>query len=77
MWNLFIHQQQSISHDMLQNFRNGILAVNQQQLARVAQVYLKQAFPSSSVGVLAGEDMFNKAQVRLKDMNMQMKRLGN
>jgi Zn-dependent M16 (insulinase) family peptidase len=62
---------------MLQSFRNGILAVKQEQLAQVAQTYLKQAFPSSSVGVLAGEEMFNKAQVRLKQMNMQMKRLGS
>ena len=73
----FIHQQQGVNHDMLQRFRNGILAVKQEQLAHVAQTYLKQAFPSSSVGVLAGEEMFNKAQVRLKQMDMQMKRLGS
>ena len=62
---------------MLQNFRNGILAVKQEQLAKVAQTYLKQALPLSSVGVLAGEEMFNKAQGRLKQMGMQMKRLGS
>jgi hypothetical protein len=73
----FIHQQQGVNHDMLQSFRNGILAVKQEQLAHVAQTYLKKAFPSSSVGVLAGEEMFDKAQVRLKQMNMQMKRLGS
>jgi Zn-dependent M16 (insulinase) family peptidase len=73
----FIHQQQGVSHDMLQTFRNGILAVDQEKLAHVAQTYLKQEVSSSSVGVLAGEEMFNKAQTRLKQMNMQMQRLGS
>jgi Zn-dependent M16 (insulinase) family peptidase len=71
----FIHQQQGVNHDMLQNFRNGILAVKQEQMTHVGKTYLKQAFTSSSVGVLAGEELFKKAQVRLKQMNMQMKRL--
>jgi Zn-dependent M16 (insulinase) family peptidase len=73
----FTHQQQGLNHDMLQSFRDGILAVKQETLVHVAQTYLQQAFPSSSVGVLAGEDMFNKAQVRLKQMSMQIKRLGH
>ena len=73
----FIHQQQGVSHDMLQTFRNGILTVNQKQLAHVAEKYLKQECTSSSVGILAGEEMFNQAQARLKEMDMQMKRLGS
>ncbi len=72
----FIHQQQGVSHDMLQTFRNGILAVNQKQLAHVAERYLRQSFDSSSVGVLAGEAMFKQAQTRLKEIDMQIKRLG-
>lgn len=72
----FIHQQQGLSHEMLQNFRDRILAVDQKQLAHVAQAYLDQGYSSSSVGVLAGDEMFSKAEKTLQRINMQMKRLG-
>jgi Zn-dependent M16 (insulinase) family peptidase len=73
----FIHQQQGLSYDMLQAFRDGVLAVNQEKLVHVAKTYLKQGLASSSVGVLAGEEMFSKAEGALKQINMQMKRLGH
>ncbi len=60
---------------MLQNFRKGILAVNRKQLNHVAQTYLKQGVAASSVGILAGDEMFNKAQATLAQLKMQMKRL--
>lgn len=73
----FVHQQQGISHEMLQTFRNGILAMDQKKLVHVAQTYLEQGFDSSSVGILAGDEMFSKAEETLTQMNMQMKRLGS
>ena len=73
----FIHQQQGLTHEMLQSFRNGVLAMDQKKLTHVAQTYLDQGFASSSVGVLAGEEMFANAEKALSEMNMQMKRLGN
>jgi Zn-dependent M16 (insulinase) family peptidase len=62
---------------MLQAFRNGILEVNQKQLSDVAQLYLQQGFAGSAVGILAGDEMFNKAKKALQQMNMQEKRLGS
>ncbi|MDH3454568.1 MAG: peptidase M16, partial [Desulfuromonadales bacterium] len=73
----FIHQQQGVSHAMLQSYRNGILAMDQQKLAHAAQTYLQQGFAASSVGILAGDEMFGKAQQVLAKLNMQMKRLGS
>jgi hypothetical protein len=73
----FIHQQQGLTHEMLQSFRNGILAMDQKKLVHAAQTYLEQEFDSSSVGILAGDEMFSKAQKTLAQMNMQMKRLGS
>ena len=71
----FLHQQQGMTHDMIQAFRNGILAVNRKQLARVAQSYLEQPFEDSSVGILAGEEMFGKAERTLSRLQAQIKRL--
>ena len=71
----FIHQQQGITHEMIQSFRNGILAVDQKQLSRVAQAYLEQAFADSSVGILAGDAMFENAKEVLNKIKMQMMRL--
>jgi hypothetical protein len=73
----FINQQQGLTHEMLQSFRDGILAMDQKKLARVALLYLDQGFASSSVGILAGDEMFSKAEETLTKMNMQMKRLGS
>jgi Zn-dependent M16 (insulinase) family peptidase len=71
----FIHQQQGITHEMIQAFRNGILAMDQKKLALVAQTYLEQAFTESSVGILAGDVMFEKAADALSRIKMQKKRL--
>ena len=71
----FIHRRQGLSHSMLQAFRDGILAVDQQSLQRVAQTYLDQGFAASAVGILAGEEMFGKAQGSLQKLGMQIKRL--
>ena len=73
----FIHQQQGLTHEMLQSFRNGILAMDQKKLAHAAQTYLQQGFAASAVGILAGDEMFGKAEGVLAKMNMQMKRLGS
>ncbi len=73
----FVHQQQGLTHEMLQSFREGLLAMDQKQLVQAAQLYLDQGFASSSVGVLAGDEMFSKAEETLTKMNMQMKRLGS
>jgi len=70
----FIHQQQGMTHDMIQTFRNGILEVDQKQLARVAQTYLDEPFADSSVGILAGEEIFSKAEETLSSLNTRMKR---
>ncbi len=72
----FVHQQQGLTHDMLQTFRNGIIAMDQKKLAHAAQTYLQQGFASSAVGILAGDEMFSQAEAVLVQMNMQMKRLG-
>jgi len=70
----FIHQQQGMTHDMIQTFRNGILEVDQKQLARAAQTYLEENFIGSSVGILAGEEIFSKAEETLSSLNTRMKR---
>ena len=71
----FLHQQQGMTHDMIQTFRNGILSVDRKQLARVALTYLEQPFQDSSVGILAGEEMFGKAEKTLSRLHTQIKRL--
>jgi len=71
----FTHQQQGMTHNMIQAFRNGILSVDQKQLTRVAQTYLEQLFKDSSVGILAGEEMFSNAEETLSVMSTRMKRL--
>jgi Zn-dependent M16 (insulinase) family peptidase len=73
----FVHQQQGLTHEMLQTFRNGIIAMDQKKLAHAARTYLQQGFASSAVGILAGDEMFSKAEEALAQMNMQMKRLGS
>ena len=73
----FVHQQQGLTHEMLQAFRNGILSTTQEKLAHVAQVYLEQGFTSSSIGVLAGDEMFGKAETALAKLGIEMKRLGS
>ena len=73
----FVHQQQGLTHEMLQAFRNGILTMDQKQLAHAAQAYLQQGYTSSAVGILAGDEMFSKAQEVLVKMKMQMKRLAS
>ncbi len=73
----FLHQQQGVTHEMLQAFRNGILGTDQKQLGHVARTYLEQGFAASSVGILAGDEMFSKAQQPLAQMNMQSERLGS
>jgi hypothetical protein len=60
---------------MLQSFRNDILDMNQKKLVHAAQTYLERGVASSSVGILAGDEMFSKAQETLAQMDMQMKRL--
>ncbi len=73
----FIHQQQGMTHAMLQAFRNGILGIERKQLGHVARTYLEQGLAASAVGVLAGDEMFSRAQQTLAKMNMQMQRLGS
>jgi hypothetical protein len=73
----FVHQQQGVSQELLQSFRDGILAMDQKKLVHAAQTYLDQGFSESSVGVLAGDEMFEKAEGSLKKMKMQLKRLEN
>jgi Zn-dependent M16 (insulinase) family peptidase len=73
----FVHQQQGVTHGMLQAFRNSILGTDRKQLGHVARTYLEQGFAASSVGVLAGDEMFSKAQQPLSLIDMQMKRLGS
>jgi Zn-dependent M16 (insulinase) family peptidase len=71
----FLHQQQGMTHDMIQAFRNGILLVDQKQLAAVAQTYLEQPFKESAVGILAGEEMFSKAETALSRLHTRVMRL--
>jgi Zn-dependent M16 (insulinase) family peptidase len=71
----FLHKQQGVTQEMLQDFRNGLLAVNQEQLHNTAQKYLQHRVSDSSIGILAGDEMFKNAQMRLSKMKMQMKRL--
>jgi Zn-dependent M16 (insulinase) family peptidase len=73
----FVHQRQGLTHELLQAFRDGLLAVDREQLGRVARTYLDWGFAGSSVGVLAGDQMFAKAQPTLAGMRMEMQRLGN
>jgi Zn-dependent M16 (insulinase) family peptidase len=73
----FVHQQQGVTHEMLQNFRDGLLAVNQKQLRAAARNYLESGIDASSIGILAGDEMFSKAEKSLTQINMLMKRLGN
>ena len=71
----FIHRRQGLSHDMLQAFRDGVLAMDQARLAQAAQTYLQQGFAASSVGILAGDEMFRQAAGPLKQLGMQIKKL--
>ncbi len=71
----FLHQQQDLTQEMVQQFRNRILETNQQQLSRVARTYLQEAHENSSIGILAGEEMFDQASAKLSQINMQMKKL--
>ena len=71
----FLHQQQGMTGDMIQAFRNGILKADRAQLTRVAQTYLEQPFQESSVGILAGDEMFGKAQNALSKLHTLVKRL--
>lgn len=71
----FLHQQQGITHDMIQKFRNGVLAVKPNAINRVALIYLKEGKNVRSTGVLAGDQMFNEASTTLDKMKMVMKSL--
>lgn len=71
----FVHQQQGLTREMLDNFRQGIITMNQDKLVHAAESYLKQGLSSSAIGVLAGDEMFSKAAQTLAKMNMEMKRL--
>jgi Zn-dependent M16 (insulinase) family peptidase len=71
----FLHQQQGLTHEMVQQFRDRILETNQQQLSRVARTYLQEAYENSSIGILAGEEMFEQAAAKLSQINMQMMKL--
>ncbi len=71
----FVHRQQGLDHAMRQAFRDGVLATDRDRLAQVAQTYLQQGYAASSVGILAGEEMFQKAEGSLKQLGMQIKRL--
>lgn len=72
----FVHQQQGITQEMLQTFRNGVLSIDQEKLVHVTQAYLDRGFTSSAVGILAGDEMFSKASETLANLSMQIKRLG-
>jgi len=71
----FVHQQQGLTHAMVQTFRDRMIAVDQTQLVHAAETYLEQAFTASSTGILAGEDMLSKAEATLARMKTKMKRL--
>ncbi len=71
----FIHHQQGLTHEMIQAFRNGILETDQRQLTHVAHTYLRDEAGNSSIGILAGDEMFRKAEETLKKMNMHTQRL--
>ncbi len=71
----FIHQQQGLTHEMIQAFRNGILETDQKKLTHVADTYLRAEAGNCCVGILAGDEMFSKAEETLKQMNMHAQRL--
>ncbi len=62
---------------MTRTFRSGILAMNRAQLQRVARIYLEEQFAESSVGVLAGDEMFSQAEEALQESQIQVRRLGS
>lgn len=71
----FLHQRQGLTLEMRQNQREAILRATRQEIARVARIYLAEAWDQGSTGVLAGEEMFQSAASDLREIGLQIKRL--
>jgi len=71
----FVHQQQGLTRDMIRQFRHRILVTDAATLADVAERYLRKPFAESSVGILAGEEMFRHATPVLEELDMPIQKL--
>lgn len=71
----FLHQRQGLTLAMRQAQREAVLKATRQDIARVARIYLAEAWEQSATGVLAGEAMFQAAASDLNELGLELKRL--
>jgi Zn-dependent M16 (insulinase) family peptidase len=71
----FLHQQQGLTLDMRQALRDNILAMTRDDLVTAAASCLADNWQHSAVGVLAGEDMYKIDENRLKELDMQIRKI--
>lgn len=71
----FLHQEQGVTNEMIQSFRQGIIETNGRQLRQIAKTYLQQESAVSSVGVLAGDEMFTHAKKFMAVPNLKLCRI--
>lgn len=71
----FHYLLQGLTPEKRQTFRQRILAVDADQIARVAQRYLVDGWQQSAVSVVAGEDMLQDANRQLGDDALALGRI--
>jgi Zn-dependent M16 (insulinase) family peptidase len=71
----FLHQQQGLTLEMRQAFRDAALRTSPADLARIARRYLADGWDESATGVLAGAEMFKAAGQQLAELGMQIEKL--
>jgi hypothetical protein len=71
----FHYLLQGLTPEKRQVFRQRILAVDADQIARVAQRYLVDGWQQSAVSVVAGEDMLKDANRQLGDDALALGRI--
>jgi hypothetical protein len=71
----FASQEQGLTREMRQRLRQGVLAVERLGLAALAQRYLIEGRPRSSVAAVASDEALRKANQELGDEPLVMERL--
>ncbi|MDT8442030.1 MAG: insulinase family protein [Desulfuromonadales bacterium] len=71
----FILQRQGLLPELRQQFREAVLTTSRDDLIRVARQYLDRGWGQSSVGILAGGEMFESARTELEKQGLRLQRL--
>ncbi|PLX81884.1 MAG: peptidase M16 [Desulfuromonas sp.] len=71
----FILQRQGVLPELRQQLRERVLSADRNSLVKVAEQHLRQGWDQSSVGVVAGGEMFEQARTQLQQMGMRLQRL--